>query len=42
MTLSPLLPLNIVLSLVSFSLIGRWYVMPWLRFVPRLQALTPL
>ena len=37
-----LLPLSIVLSLVSFSLIGRWYVMPWLRSVPRVQALTPL
>ena len=42
MELNPVLPLNIVLSLVSFSLIGRWYVMPWLRSVPRMQALTPL
>jgi hypothetical protein len=42
MDLNSLLPLNILLSLVSFSLIGRWYVMPWLRSVPRVQALTPL
>jgi hypothetical protein len=42
MDLTLLLPLNIVLSLVSCSLIGRWYVMPWLRSVPRVQALTPL
>ena len=39
---NPLLPLSIVLSLVSYILIGRWYVMPWLRSVPRVQALTPL
>jgi hypothetical protein len=42
MELNSLLPLSLVLSLVSFSLIGRWYVMPWLRSVPQVQALTPL
>jgi hypothetical protein len=42
MDLNFLLPLNMALSLVSFSLMGRWYVMPWLRSVPRVEALTPL
>jgi hypothetical protein len=42
MDLNSLLPLNMVLSLGSFSLMGRWYVMPWLRSVPRVEALTPL
>jgi hypothetical protein len=42
MELNPLLPLSMVLSLVSFSLIGRWYVMPWLVSMPRVEALTPL
>lgn len=39
---NPILPLSIVLSLVSCSLIGRWYVMPWLLSIPRTDALTPL
>ena len=39
---NPILPLSIVLSLVSFSLIGTWYVMPWLVSMPRADALTPL
>jgi hypothetical protein len=39
---NPILPLSIVLSLVSFSLIGKWYVMPWLISMPRADALTPL
>jgi hypothetical protein len=42
MEINPLLPFSFVLSLVSFSLIGRWYVMPWLVSMPRVQALTPL
>ena len=42
MELNPILPLSIVLSLVSFSLIGKWYVTPWLVSVPRADALTPL
>ncbi len=42
MELNPILPLSIVLSLVSFSLIGKWYVSPWLVSVPRTDALTPL
>ena len=37
-----ILPLSIILSLVSFSLIGKWYVMPVLLAVPRADALTPL
>lgn len=42
MELNPILPLSIVLSLVSFSLIGKWYVMPRLISIPRANALTPL
>jgi hypothetical protein len=42
MELNPILPLSIILSLVSFSLIGKWYVMPWLVSMPRTTALTPL
>ena len=38
----PILPLSIVLRLVSYSLIGKWYVMPWLVSIPRDNALTPL
>jgi hypothetical protein len=42
MELPLVLPLSMVLSLVSFSLIGRWYVMPLLVSIPRVEALTPL
>ncbi len=42
MDLNPIFPLSIILSLVSFSLIGKWYVMPRLVSVPRPAALTPL
>ena len=37
-----ILPLSIVLSCLSFGLIGKWYVMPLLASMPRTRALTPL
>jgi hypothetical protein len=37
-----ILPLSIVLSCLSFGLIGKWYVMPLLTSMPRTRALTPL
>lgn len=36
------LPLSIVMSTVSFTLIAVWYVMPVLRALPRATALIPL
>ena len=36
------LPLSIVLAVVSYSLIAKWYVMPWLAPLSRKEALTPL
>ena len=36
------LPLTIVMSVVSFALIGSWYVWPALRSLSRTKALTPL
>lgn len=37
-----ILPLSIVLSLVSYSLIAKWYVTPRLEGLPRAEALLPL
>ncbi len=37
-----ILPLSIILALVSYSLIAKWYVMPWLAPLSRKEALTPL
>ena len=37
-----ILPLNIVLSLLSYSLIAKWYVSPRLEGLPRTEALLPL
>ncbi len=37
-----ILPLSIVLAVVSYSLIAKWYVMPWLAPLSRKEALTPL
>ena len=36
------LPVSIVMGVISFSLVARWYVMPALRDLPRSAALTPL
>ena len=33
---------NVLLSLLAFALIARWYIMPRLRTMPREQALQPL
>ncbi len=40
--LTLILPLSVVLGLLSYSLIAKWYVMPALGALPRTQALTPL
>ena len=37
-----ILPINIFLSLLSFGLITRWYITPWLTKLPLIKALTPL
>ncbi len=37
-----ILPLSIVMSLLSYSLIANWYVMPALASTPREKALTAL
>lgn len=37
-----ILPLSIAMSLLSFSFITKWYVMPILSAMTRAQALTPL
>ncbi len=37
-----ILPLSFVLAVVSYSLIAKWYVMPWLAPLSRKEALTPL
>jgi hypothetical protein len=36
-----ILPISIVMSIVSFTLIARWYLMPALRELPRAAALAP-
>ncbi len=42
MVIGTILPLSIVLGLLSYSLIAKWYVMPQLVGMPRANALTPL
>ena len=37
-----ILPLSIVMGLVTYSLIAKWYVMPVLAVLPRPRALVPL
>jgi len=37
-----ILPLSIVMSFVSYSLIAMWYVVPALAAMPREKALTAL
>ena len=34
--------LSVVMALTAYSLIGKWYVMPILRSLPRPRALEPL
>jgi hypothetical protein len=36
-----ILPLSIAFGLLIFSLIGKWYVMPWTASRPRSEALMP-
>lgn len=42
MQVDPILPLCILMGLVSYGLIAKWYVMPALRELPRARALVPL
>ena len=37
-----ILILNVAMSLITFTLIARWYVVPYLRKLPRREALQPL
>ncbi len=37
-----ILPLSMIMGLVAYGLIAKWYVMPVLRAVPRETALVPL
>jgi hypothetical protein len=37
-----ILILNLGMSLISFILIAKWYLMPWLSRLPREKALQPL
>lgn len=37
-----ILPLSIVMSLLSFGLIAKWYAMPLLNSLPRADALAPI
>jgi hypothetical protein len=37
-----ILPISIVMSTISFTLIVRWYLMPAVRDLPRAAALAPL
>ena len=37
-----MLPLSIAMGLVSYALIAKWYLMPWLASLSRREALTRL
>ena len=41
MNTEPILPLSVALGVLIFSLIGKWYVMPWVASMPRSAALIP-
>ena len=42
MRLDLIVPLSLVMSLLSYILVARWYLMPWLVSVSRKRAFTPL
>jgi len=42
MPIDLILPLSIVMGLIAYGLIARWYVMPVLLELPRAKALVPL
>jgi hypothetical protein len=42
MPLNLILPLSIVMGLVAYGFIAKWYVMPVLLTLPRAKALVPL
>ncbi len=37
-----ILPLSMVMGLTAYSLIAKWYVMPWFLSQPRAKALAPI
>ena len=37
-----ILPLSLILSLISYGFIAKWYVVPWLNARSRNEALTPI
>jgi len=42
MPIDLILPLSIVMGLIAYGLIAKWYVMPALLTLPRAKALVPL
>lgn len=42
MPIEMILPLGILIGLINFSLIARWWLLPKLSALPRKDALTPL
>ena len=42
MPMNLILPLSIVMGLIAYGLIAKWYVMPVLLTMPRAKALVPL
>jgi hypothetical protein len=42
MTATLIFGLQVVTNLALFSLVARWYIVPWLRARPLTEALTPL
>ena len=42
MNTEPILLFSIALGLLIYSLIGKWYLMPWTASRPRSEALIPL
>ncbi len=37
-----ILPISIALGLLTYGLIAKWYLVPWMDSVPRATALTPI
>jgi len=42
MNIGYILPMSIVMGIISYSLMAKWYVMPWARQQPLREALTSL
>ena len=42
MNIGYILPMSMVMGFISYSLMAKWYVMPWARQKSLSEALTPL